>query len=339
MSKEYDRRVAVVESLRAGHSVPEIIKWFGFPKSTVYDIAKRFNDGAESVERKEKTAHKPIRNKAFISRVQKSINKNPSTSIRKLSKDMNVSHYTMRRVICDDLRYKSYVLKVRQMLSASMKEKRVAKCSVLLASIKHEAAGKLRFFSDEKIFTVDAKVNRRNDRWLAQDPEDVPVIGQTKFPASVHVFMSVSSKGHVMPPHFFLKGQNVNKEVYLDLLIKVVKPWMDKCSNGRPYVFQQDSAPAHTSNLVQGWLEENLPMFWSKHFWPPNSPDLNPLDYYVWGTLERETNKSSHNTVESLKRAITTAAANMLADEVEHACSRFRKRIEQVIEAKGSWIE
>ncbi|QQP36215.1 Uncharacterized protein FKW44_021246, partial [Caligus rogercresseyi] len=27
----------------------------------------------------------------------------------------------------------------------------------------------------------------------------------------------------------------------------------------------------------------NLDMFWSKEFWPPSSPDLNPCDYYLWG--------------------------------------------------------
>jgi len=27
-------------------------------------------------------------------------------------------------------------------------------------------------------------------------------------------------------------------------------------------------------------------------FWPPNSSDLNPLDYYVWNVIERVTNKS-----------------------------------------------
>ncbi|QQP32478.1 Uncharacterized protein FKW44_024404 [Caligus rogercresseyi] len=44
-------------------------------------------------------------------------------------------------------------------------------------------------------------------------------------------------------------------------------------------------------------------MFWSKEFWPPSSPDLNPCDYYLWGVLEKDTNKRAHNTVDSLKAA------------------------------------
>ncbi|KAG5345241.1 DYH1 protein, partial [Acromyrmex charruanus] len=43
----------------------------------------------------------------------------------------------------------------------------------------------------------------------------------------------------------------------------------------------------HTSHLIQNWLSDNVHMFWSKEFWPPNSSDLNPLDYYVWSVVER----------------------------------------------------
>lgn len=93
--------------------------------------------------------------------------------------------------------------------------------------MKNEAAGRIRFFSDEKIFTVDAKINRRNDRWLAHDPENV--VSKIKFPANVHVLGVVSSEGDVMPPHFFKKGETVTKEVYVHILTSVVKPWDEDC--------------------------------------------------------------------------------------------------------------
>ncbi|KAG5334563.1 ZFYV9 protein, partial [Acromyrmex heyeri] len=49
-----------------------------------------------------------------------------------------------------------------------------------------------------------------------------------------------------------------------------VKPWMETVASGRPYVFQQDGALAHTSNFIQNWLSDNVDMFRSKEFWPPN---------------------------------------------------------------------
>ncbi len=70
----------------------------------------------------------------------------------------------------------------------------------------------LIFFSDEKNFTQDQKVNRRNNRWLCSDPTEVPIFAPTKFPANVMVLGVVSNKGDVMPPHIFPKGLRVNTD-------------------------------------------------------------------------------------------------------------------------------
>ena len=38
--------------------------------------------------------------------------------------------------------------------------------------------------------------------------------------------------------------------------------------------------------------------------WPPSSPDLNPMDFYVLGVVGKETNKHPHSTKELLKATI-----------------------------------
>ena len=42
---------------------------------------------------------------------------------------------------------------------------------------------------------------------------------------------------------------------------------------------------AHTACQTQDWLKVNCTDFIAKDEWPPNSPDLNPLDYHVWGAM------------------------------------------------------
>ena len=49
------------------------------------------------------------------------------------------------------------------------------------------------------------------------------------------------------------------------------------------YIFKQDGATAHTARATQNWLQTNCPDFIAKDQLPPNSPELNPLDYHVWG--------------------------------------------------------
>ena len=72
---------------------------------------------------------------------------------------------------------------------------------------------------------------------------------------------------------------------------------------------------------------------------PPSSPDLNPLDYYVWSYVKNITNMTSHNTTASLIAAIRRVFAEPSPALVEKACSQFRIRIEAVIEAEGGYIE
>jgi len=143
-----------------------------------------------------------------------------------------------------------------------------------------------------------------------------------------------------MPPHFFKKGETVTKRSIFACSDGYSEAVDGNCDVwNRPYVFQQDGAPVYTSHLIQNWLSDNVDMFWSKEIWPPNNPDLNPLDYYVWNVVERITNKSQHPNVTSLRTAIEAAFVGMDSATLQRACERFRPRIEAVIQTNGGYIE
>ena len=72
---------------------------------------------------------------------------------------------------------------------------------------------------------------------------------------------------------------------------------------------------------------------------PPSSPDLNPLDYFVWSYIKNITNMTSHNAKASLIAAICRVFAKLPPALVEKTCSQFWIRIEAVIEAEGIYIE
>ena len=59
--------------------------------------------------------------------------------------------------------------------------------------------------------------------------------------------------------------------------------WLDFLGEG--FIFQQDRAPAHTAQRMQDFLQQNCSDFTQKDNWPPNSRDINPLDFYVWGVM------------------------------------------------------
>ena len=132
--------------------------------------------------------------------------------------------------------------------------------------------------------------------WIATNNRDVSRVMETKFLATVMVFGVVSSEGHIIPPHIFEVGLKVNTKVYLDVLKSVVIPWCNQVAGGRPWVWQQDSAPAHQSKETQAWLQKECYDFVPFSHWPPSSSDLNPLDYFVWSYIENITNMTSYNT-------------------------------------------
>ena len=148
----------------------------------------------------------------------------------------------------------------------------------------------------------------------------------------------VSSEVHIMPPHIFEVGLKVNTKVYLDVLKSVVIPWCNQVAGGRPWVWQQDSALAHKSKETHA-IDGVLRLCTLLSLPTPSSPDLNPLNYIVWSYVENITNKTSHNTKDSLIAAIRRVFAELPPVLVEKACSKFRIRIEAVIEAEGGCIE
>ena len=111
---------------------------------------------------------------------------------------------------------------------------------------------------------------------------NVPRVMKTKFSATVMVFAVVSSEGHIMPPHIFEVSMKVNTKVYLDVLKSVVIPWLNQVAGGKPWVWQQDSAPA------QGLASEGVLRFYTLLSLAPSSPT-----WTCWTTLFGHTSRKS----------------------------------------------
>ena len=112
------------------------------------------------------------------------------------------------------------------------------------------AAVQLMLSTDPSYDNRTIASNLKMQIWIATNYRDVPRVMKTKFLATVMVFGVVSSEGHIMPPHIFEVGSKVNTKVYLDVL-KGVIPWCNQVAGGRPWVWQQDSTPAHKSKENQ----------------------------------------------------------------------------------------
>ena len=219
-----------------------------------------------------------------------------------------------------------------QLLTLKASENRLTKGKNLLSKEKHPAEPRtIWFFPDEKNFCQDQKLSTENNRWLAYSPKDIPRVMQTKFSKTAIVFGWVICEGDEMPTHFFREGLRLNSNTYVELLIIVVMPWIIRVANGRPYVWQQDSAPCHNSGKSNKLLSANFCYYTSPNDWPPNSPDLKPMDYYVWDAVEKDANRRVSTTKAQLIDRIKAIYETLPRESVTSACSRFRGRIEAVM--------
>ena len=71
------------------------------------------------------------------------------------------------------------------------------------------------------------------------------------------------------------------------------------------FIFQQDGEPAYRAREVVELLKEVTPDFIQPSLWPPYSPDLNPVDYAIWGIMQETVyNKGKIANVEELSQRI-----------------------------------
>ena len=92
------------------------------------------------------------------------------------------------------------------------------------------------------------------------------------------------------------------------------------------FIFQQEGVPAHTVFLAQDWLYLNCPGFIEKDQWLPNSPDLNPLGYHVWGSVLKNMGPKP-KTIRESKVAMEQIWEDLPQELINKAIKNFTKRL------------
>ena len=80
---------------------------------------------------------------------------------------------------------------------------------------------------------------------------------------------------------------------------------------GELFIFQQDSAPAHSACETVALLAQETPRFIGPDLRPSNSPDLNPVNYKFWGLLQEHVYKSPFKDMSELKQRLVEAWSAM----------------------------
>lgn len=135
--------------------------------------------------------------------------------------------------------------------------------------------------------------------------------------------------------HFVEPGDKIDQIYYRNRIMRHAKREGNRLFGHRDWVYQQDGAPSHTANKTQAWCATNLELYLPKQHWPPQSPDLNPLDYFWWNEVVQEMSREKYLTLNEFKAEITRASAAVPLWKIRNAINAFPTRVRRVEDAKG----
>lgn len=203
--------------------------------------------------------------------------------------------------------------------------------------------------SDECVITRDGALNTRNEHHYSEtNPHAKKIVkSQTRFKLTVWCGLL---NNRLVGPHFF-EG-NVDTDSYLDLLQDHLEQYVEESGCGIPFdevILHQDGAPAHFALRTRCYLNQHFRRKWIGRCtqndlnlirWSARSPDLNPLDFFLWGYLTSIIYKVRSNTIDELRARVLLAfhqvKLKLASINIKDA---FIRRVEMCIEQEGGHIE
>ncbi|XP_031327482.1 uncharacterized protein LOC116158782 [Photinus pyralis] len=259
----------------------------------------------------------------------------PKKSISRLSAQTGLSTGTCHKALKKVLHMHPYKISSVQQLHALDYDRRVQYCHWFNERLNDNNLLDLTFYSDEAWVHLSGYVNSQNYRtWAAENPH---IFVETSLhPQKVGVWVAMSRRRIIGPIFFY---ETINGERYRAILHQAIEENLqdDELQHG---FFQQDGATAHTANETLRYLQEFYgDRIISTGLWPPSSPDLTPLDYFLFGRIKNNIFKNRLHTLEELERAIRQEINDVTQDELERVFENMKRRVNLCLEVNGGHFE
>ena len=156
----------------------------------------------------------------------------------------------------------------------------------------------------------------------------------------VNVWCGLSARSLIGP--FFFEA-TVTGEAYLEMLRSSILPVIRALYEKSEVFYQQDGAPPHYHRDVRAFLDENLQGHWlgrrGTFEFPPRSPDLTPLDFYLWETLKDEVYRRKPATLGDLRAKIRAVCAAIPINTWTEVAQPAARRCNRCLAANGNHFE
>jgi hypothetical protein len=267
---------------------------------------------------------------------------NPHTSTRDAALACGLSPATVLRILKKQ-KYHPYHLQVVQALHPNDPQMRLDWCNEMLIRIDQTPEFLQHIlWTDEAKFTRDGIVNRHNQHfWASTNPHWIRQ-GHNQVQWSVNVWCGIHGDRIVGP---IVYDGNLNGQRYLALLQTTVGEWAENLPlhTLAQTWFQQDGAPPHRTNVVSAFLNTTFGDQWMGQFgpvrWPARSPDLTPLDFYLWGHLKDLVYATPPQGPDDLRNRVTAACRLVTNAMLQDVRDNLYRRLQTCVATEGGHIE
>lgn len=269
------------------------------------------------------------------------VERDPRTSTRAVAREVGVSQSFVSKLLRKEGLHPYHFTSV-QTLEPRDPPQRLRFCRWIQQNDRGDFLKRI-LWTDESSFTRDGCFNYHNEHHYDIENPHLARESRSQTRFKVNVWIGLIGN-HLVGPYLDLP-MSLDGVHYLRFLRDDLPDLLEDLPLDlrERIIFQADGAPPHFSRDVRGYIDNTFVTWIGRGGtvpWPPRSPDLTPIDYYVWGVLKAEVYRTPVHSAEEVRQRIVRAV-NHLREEVNlKACVReLRKRVRACIDANGGHFE